>query len=93
MRKPKQKTLPKVDPLAPRLSLLVKFYSICVHANEILSPTGRPADKVALESVLYDPEVTDFVTGMAVIAPVQRQTERKYEVRSIDSSVLEQRER
>ena len=43
------------------LSTLVKLGSIVVHADELTSPGGHEVDKVALRSLLTDPEVMEFL--------------------------------
>ena len=63
-----------MNPLEPGLSLLSKLASIDVHADEMLCPTGHPVDKHALNSVLLDPEVTEWLYEMTRrgFAPVKR---------------------
>lgn len=60
------------DPLKPALSLVVKLGSIAVHADELLSPDTHVFDKVALESLMTDPEVTDWIAKMTDMAMVPR---------------------
>lgn len=62
------------DPFDPSPALLAKLGSIAVHAEELLSPTGHGFDKVALESVMADPEVVEWMEGMRRLAmlPVKR---------------------
>lgn len=60
------------DPLKPSLSLICKLGSIVVHAEEMLSPTGHGFDRTALESVLMDAEVQEWLSKMGVYLPVKR---------------------
>lgn len=62
------------NPFQPSAGLLAKLGSIAIHAEELLSPTGHVMDKAALESVLTDPEVTEWLDGMSAMAmlPVKR---------------------
>lgn len=62
----------KTDPLKPSLSLLCKLASIAVHADEMMSPSGHAMDKVALKSVVSDPEVKDWLKAMGPFVPVKR---------------------
>ena len=48
----------------PTLGLLVKLGSIAVHAEELISPKGHPFDKVALETLINDPEIRDWLAMM-----------------------------
>ena len=58
----------------PSLSLLVKLGSIAVHADELLSPLGHGYDKIALQSLLTDPEVQEWIAEMSKsgLLPVKR---------------------
>jgi hypothetical protein len=62
------------NPFQPSASLLSKLGSIAVHAEEMTSPTGHGFDKLALDSVLSDPEVQDWLEAMRKLAmlPVTR---------------------
>lgn len=62
------------NPLKPSPSLLVKLGSIAVHVEELASPTGHHFDKIALASLLNDPEVKDWIAQMNAMAmlPVKR---------------------
>lgn len=64
------------NPLTPSASLLMKLGSIAVHADEMLSPLGHGFDRIALEAVLHDPEVVEWLAAMAAMAylPVKRTT-------------------
>jgi hypothetical protein len=61
-----------IDTLQPNPSLLCKLGSIAVHAEEMLSPGVHPFDKVALESLLSDPEVRQWIKDMGSYLPAQR---------------------
>jgi hypothetical protein len=56
------------NPLTPPATLLVKLGSIAVHADEMLSPGGHAYDKVALEQLLQDPEVKEWIARMDALA-------------------------
>jgi hypothetical protein len=56
------------DPLKPGPRLLVKLGSIAVHVEELLSPAGHGFDKIALQVLLNDPEVTEWRAAMDKMA-------------------------
>jgi hypothetical protein len=56
------------NPLKPDPTLLIKLGSIAVHADEYISPSGHSFDKVALEQLLKDPEVTVWLKEMDAFA-------------------------
>ncbi len=60
--------------LKPDVTLLVKLGSIAVHADEMISAKGHPFDMSALESLLHDPEVVDWLKAMDknALLPVRR---------------------
>ena len=60
------------DPLKPSLSLLVKLGSIAVHAEEITSPSRHQFDVAAVETLLDDDEVKQWIKDMGVYMPVKR---------------------
>lgn len=62
------------DPLKPSMNLLVKLGSIVVHTEEMLSPTGHPFDKNAVDLLLRDSEVKGWLRRMGDMAllPVRR---------------------
>jgi hypothetical protein len=63
----------KKDPTDnPSLTLLMKLGSIAVHADELLSDDGHELDRVALNTVLYDPEVTSWLEQMKKLAYIPR---------------------
>ena len=62
----------KNDPLMPDLTTLVKLGSIAVHAEEMLSAKGHPFDRILLEGLLQDPDITAWIEAMGVYMPVKR---------------------
>lgn len=56
------------EALKPSATVLAKLGSIAVHAEEMLSPLGHGFDKIALQSVLADPEVVEWLDGMRKLA-------------------------
>lgn len=50
------------------VSLLVKLGSIAVHAEEMMSPKGHEFDKAALDTLLEDPEVKEWLEAMDRLA-------------------------
>lgn len=60
------------DPLKPSLSLLSKLGSIIVHAEEMASLKGHAFDKIAMDGLLNDPEVREWLKGMGPLLPVKR---------------------
>jgi hypothetical protein len=52
------------NPLQPTPSLLSKLGSIAVHAEELLSPSGHAFDRHALESLMSDSEVREWIQQM-----------------------------
>lgn len=72
---------PKAEdaPLSPSASLLVKLGSIAVHADELLTLTpaamrGHEHDKIAIQQLLRDQEVMQWVEEMHknAMLPVKR---------------------
>lgn len=63
---------PKDEMLAPSLALLMKLGSIAVHADEMLSTDGHEFDRVALKSLLTDPEVVAWIKKMGELLPRKR---------------------
>lgn len=63
-----------IETLTPKPSLLCKLGSIVVHVEELLSPSGHPADKAALDTLLTDPEVRYWLSAMQAggYLPVKR---------------------
>lgn len=64
---------------APSISLLVKMGSVAVHADEYLSADGHDFDRIALQSLLKDPEIVGWLEGMRSMAmiPEKRNAERE----------------
>lgn len=62
----------QADPLKPELALLTRLGSIAVHAEEMLSEKGHAYDRVALQQLLQDSEVQQWITAMGVYMPVRR---------------------
>jgi len=63
------------DPMKPSPGLLCKLGSIAVHAEELSSPEhAHVFDKLALDTLLKDPEVKEWMAQMAKLAmlPVKR---------------------
>ena len=63
-----------MNALSPSPSLLCKLASVVVHADEMNSAKGHQFDRIALESALHDPEVTEWIQEMVkmAMAPVKR---------------------
>jgi len=61
-------------PLSPSIGLLAKLGSIAVHADEFMSPDGHPWDREALQTLLQDAEVREFVSQMQAkaLVPLKR---------------------
>lgn len=62
--------------LTPSAALLCKLASIVVHADELTGPAGHQFDQVALQQLIFDPEVKEWMAAMtaAGMAPVKRLT-------------------
>lgn len=60
--------LKAIDPFKPPIGVLIKLGSIAVHVEEMLSPSGHAFDKIALQSLLEDPEVVAWVAKMDKLA-------------------------
>lgn len=62
------------DVLKPSPQLLIKLGSIIVHQQELNSPDGHYMDKSALDSLLEDEQVKEWMAGMDKMAflPVKR---------------------
>jgi hypothetical protein len=62
------------DPLKPSPSLLCKLGSIIVHSEEAASPGGHHFDRVAVQTLLADAEVVEWMEAMRKMAmlPVER---------------------
>jgi len=55
------------DPLKPSVSLLSKLGSIIVHFQELNSADGHYLDKHALDALLKDYEVVEWLGSMAML--------------------------
>lgn len=62
----------RVTPLTPSASLLCKLGSIAVHADEMMSADGHAFDRVALQQLIADAEVADWIKQMNAMAMVPR---------------------
>lgn len=62
----------KPDPLKPSLSLLSKLGSIAVHVDEYLSPDSHVFDRTALQGLIRDREVVEWVSQMDKLALLPR---------------------
>lgn len=63
--------------LNPSPALCAKLGSIAVHAAEILSSNGHHFDRLALETVMRDPEVAEWLAQgrkLAMIPEMRRRT-------------------
>jgi hypothetical protein len=60
------------EPENPSLSLLCKLGSIVVHAEEMLSGSGHPFDRIAIVTLLEDTEVQQWIEAMGVYLPQKR---------------------
>lgn len=54
----------------PDMTLLCKLGSIIVHTEELLSPYGHEFDKAALDQLMRDPQVVEWLKGMRAMALV-----------------------
>lgn len=60
------------NPLQPSASLLSKLGSIVVHLEELNGPGAHHFDKVAMDQLLNDPEVREWVKQMDSMAMLPR---------------------
>ena len=65
-------TEPMTDPLTPNAGLLCKLGSIAVHADESMSDEGHAFDKTALEGLIADPEVVEWLAEMDKLALIPK---------------------
>ena len=65
-------TEPMNDPLKPDAGLLCKLGSIAVHADESMSDEGHAFDKTALEGLIADPEVVEWLAEMDKLALIPK---------------------
>lgn len=54
----------------PSTSVLAKLASIVVHVEEMTSDNGHEVDRIALETLLSDPEVQTFIRAGRTLAMV-----------------------
>lgn len=54
--------------LAPDVATLSKLASIVVHVEELMSPYGHHFDKMAIEDLMRDPDVVQWLKGMRKLA-------------------------
>ena len=64
-----------MDALNPPTTVLVALGSLAVHIEEFLSPTGHPHDRIAIESILSQADVREWLAEMERMAflPVKRE--------------------
>ena len=67
------------EALKPSPALLCKLGSIIIHTEELTSPTGHGFDKIALDGLVNDPEVVEWMEAMRAMAmlPVKRNKNAK----------------
>lgn len=63
--------------LKPTESLLAKLGSIAVHAEEFIEPDRHLFDKIALEGLLQDPEIREWLNDMALLAMIPHKRNRR----------------
>lgn len=63
-----------MDPLAPPASVLIKLGSIARHSEESRGPNGHFLDGTAIDSLLQDPEVVEWMEAAdePALLPVKR---------------------
>ena len=60
------------DPLKPSPTLLCKLGSVLVHADELISSKGHAFDRHALEQLVDDPDVKEWLSQMNAMALIPR---------------------
>lgn len=62
------------DVLKPELDILVKLGSLAVHVEEMFSPNSHLFDKRAIETILQDEKLQNWLQSMNKLAllPVKR---------------------
>lgn len=70
----KQAEANKAAMFSPPVTLLVKLGSIAVHADEMMSSDGHSFDRIALQGLIVDPEVSAWIKLMdgAAMMPKKR---------------------
>lgn len=63
-----------MEMMKPSPALLCKLGSIAVHAEELISPEGHHFDRVALQTLMSDAEVREWLSAMdaAAMLPKKR---------------------
>jgi hypothetical protein len=63
-----------MDPLKPSAALLCKLGSVIVHCDEMTSADGHHFDRVAMQNLLADSDVKEWLDAMGRMAflPVKR---------------------
>ena len=57
-----------MDALKPSVGVLVKLGSLAVHIDEYLSENGHPYDKEAINTLLSDTELEEWIAEMSKMA-------------------------
>ncbi len=65
-----------VDPLKPDLALLAKLGALVVHVDEALSEDGHEYDWRAVELLLKDPAIIEWIKAMGPMVPLKRKANR-----------------
>ncbi len=60
------------DPLTPDLGIIVKLGSLAVHIEEFLGPDRHHLDKSAIDSLLADPELKEWLAAMDSMAMIPK---------------------
>lgn len=50
------------------VTVLIKLGSIAIHAEEMMSPKGHEFDRIALNGLLADPEIKQWLAAMDRLA-------------------------
>lgn len=58
----------RADPFHPSAALLSKLGSIILHLQEYNSPSGHPFDKNAMDALLNDEELKEWMIAMDQMA-------------------------
>ncbi len=60
--------------LSPSASVLIKLGSLAIHVEEGMGPRGHPYDVVAIQGILADPELQEWLKEMDSMAllPLKR---------------------
>lgn len=58
----------KNDPLKPAAGVLIKLGSLAVHTSEYLSPFGHRFDRAAIQTLLDDKELIEWLAEMDKLA-------------------------